>query len=65
MLKDIFEITSHKAKVTLRIFDMSEEHLGEYEDVKITFDNVDYYNEQFTISCLVPMENELLIEGTI
>lgn len=65
MLRDIFEITDHKSKVTLRIFDMSEGHIGEFKDVEITFDNVDYYNEQFSISCLVPMDKELLIEGTI
>lgn len=65
MLKDIFEIIEYHSKVTLRIFDMSEGHIGEYKDVKVTFDNVDYYNEQFSISCLVPMDKELLIEGTM
>lgn len=65
MLRDIFEITNHKAKVIVRIFDMNENHIGQYKDVVITFDNVDYYNDNFSISCLVPMDNELLIEGTI
>ena len=65
MLRDIFDITNYKAKVTLRVFDMSEGHLGEYEDIMVTIDNVDYYNDNFSISCLVPMEDELLIEGTI
>ena len=65
MLKDIFDITNYSSKVVIRIFDMAEDHLGEYEDKEITFDNVDYYNDNFSVSCIVPMDNKLLIEGTI
>lgn len=65
MLKDLFEITSYKAKVIIRIFKMTTIINPTFEDVEITWDNVDHYNEIFAVDTIIPKENELLIEGTV
>lgn len=60
MIRDIFEMTAHGSKVTLRIFS----GINKYQDVELTFDNVSKY-EKYTLSCIVPKDNELLIECTM
>ena len=64
-LKDLFEITSYKSKVVIRVFDMSTIINPKYEDIEIKQDNVDRYNEIFTVDTIIPKDDEMLISGTV
>ena len=66
MLRDLYDITNYKAKVVIRVFNIKNGiENATYEDIEITSENVDHYDKIFVGDCIVPMEDKLLIEGTI
>ena len=66
MLRDIFDITDHRTKFILRLFkeiDLSTNTVN-YEDIIITYDNIDEYSD-VAVDCIVATnKEELMIEGT-
>lgn len=60
MLLDIYNNLKWDSKLILRIFNDLE-----FYDLTIERDTIEKYNKIFTISCIVPHGNDLIIEGTI
>ena len=57
-IKDIFETTAHGAKVYVRVFAAPKR----YTDYEVTFDNVDQLSRDYAPECIVPRDNEIIIE---